>query len=70
MEVYAWGRGEDGQLGLGDTSDQYEPRLIKPLKEMGIVRSFARDARSHAARGVLRGLAAASLLLLGGVPAF
>jgi len=22
LEVYTWGRGEDGQLGVGDTSDQ------------------------------------------------
>jgi Regulator of chromosome condensation (RCC1) repeat len=25
LAVFAWGRGEDGQLGLGDTSDQEEP---------------------------------------------
>ncbi|GBG27678.1 RCC1 and BTB domain-containing protein 2 [Hondaea fermentalgiana] len=33
MQVYAWGRGEDGQLGLGDACDQYKPRLIESLSE-------------------------------------
>ena len=31
--VYSWGRGEDGQLGLGDTNDQYQPVLVEALKE-------------------------------------
>jgi hypothetical protein len=25
LAVFTWGRGEDGQLGLGDTSDQDQP---------------------------------------------
>mmetsp|Transcript_12295 Transcript_12295/g.23892 ORF Transcript_12295/g.23892 Transcript_12295/m.23892 type:complete len:561 (-) Transcript_12295:219-1901(-) len=33
MQVYAWGRGEDGQLGLGDACDQFKPRLIESLSE-------------------------------------
>lgn len=37
MAVYSWGRGEDGQLGLGDTSDQYRPVLVDALQERRIV---------------------------------
>ena len=29
LAVFTWGRGEDGQLGLGDTSDQDEPTVRK-----------------------------------------
>ena len=28
LAVFCWGRGEDGQLGLGDTSDQDEPTYV------------------------------------------
>jgi len=28
LAVFTWGRGEDGQLGLGDTSDQDEPTYV------------------------------------------
>jgi RCC1 and BTB domain-containing protein len=28
IAIYTWGRGEDGQLGLGDTNDQPEPVLV------------------------------------------
>jgi len=28
IAIYTWGRGEDGQLGLGDTNDQSEPVLV------------------------------------------
>ena len=34
MNVYMWGRGEDGQIGLGDTSDQFKPMLIESLKDV------------------------------------
>jgi hypothetical protein len=27
--VFSWGRGEDGQLGLGDTADQDEPTYVR-----------------------------------------
>uniref|UniRef100_K3WAD0 BTB domain-containing protein n=1 Tax=Globisporangium ultimum (strain ATCC 200006 / CBS 805.95 / DAOM BR144) TaxID=431595 RepID=K3WAD0_GLOUD len=37
MTVYSWGRGEDGQLGLGDTIDQYRPVLVDALQERRIV---------------------------------
>jgi len=36
-QVYTWGRGEDGQLGLGDHNDQYMPRLIEALDGKDIV---------------------------------
>ena len=29
----SWGRGEDGQLVLGDTNDQYKPVLVEALKD-------------------------------------
>jgi len=35
--MYSWGRGEDGQLGLGDTSDQYLPVPVEVLKDRGVV---------------------------------
>ena len=31
MQVFCWGRGEDGQLGLGDRVDQWAPMPIKRL---------------------------------------
>ena len=34
LAVFTWGRGEDGQLGLGDTADQDEPTYVS------FVRSF------------------------------
>lgn len=37
MTVYSWGRGEDGQLGLGDTSDQHRPVPVDALAERRIV---------------------------------
>ncbi|KAF0719156.1 Aste57867_1246 [Aphanomyces stellatus] len=37
MTVYSWGRGEDGQLGLGDTSDQYRPVIVEALREKVVV---------------------------------
>ncbi|ETV89424.1 hypothetical protein H257_00711 [Aphanomyces astaci] len=37
MTVYSWGRGEDGQLGLGDTSDQYRPVVVEALRERIVV---------------------------------
>lgn len=30
--VFTWGRGEDGQLGLGDTSDMHLPTLVDSLR--------------------------------------
>ncbi|KAG9416335.1 hypothetical protein AC1031_000736 [Aphanomyces cochlioides] len=37
MTVYSWGRGEDGQLGLGDTSDQYRPAIVEALSDKVVV---------------------------------
>ncbi|GKY95712.1 hypothetical protein MPSEU_000532000 [Mayamaea pseudoterrestris] len=33
---FCWGRGEDGQLGLGDTADQGEPTYVDALRGVGI----------------------------------
>ncbi|QCD77986.1 hypothetical protein DEO72_LG1g1615 [Vigna unguiculata] len=31
--VYTWGRGENGQLGLGDTEDRYTPCFVEALRD-------------------------------------
>jgi len=36
LAVFTWGRGEDGQLGLGDTSDQDEPTYVDALRGIGV----------------------------------
>lgn len=36
LSVFTWGRGEDGQLGLGDTSDQDEPAYVDALRGIGV----------------------------------
>ncbi len=36
LTVFTWGRGEDGQLGLGDTSDQDEPTYVDALRGVGV----------------------------------
>lgn len=33
MQVYGWGRGEDGQLGTEDKEDQYFPVLLKSVRD-------------------------------------
>ena len=35
VTIYTWGRGEDGQLGLGDTNDQLVPVLVDALTDSG-----------------------------------
>mmetsp|Transcript_18551 Transcript_18551/g.43383 ORF Transcript_18551/g.43383 Transcript_18551/m.43383 type:complete len:740 (+) Transcript_18551:274-2493(+) len=36
LTVYSWGRGEDGQLGIGDTSDQDTPTYVDSLRGVGV----------------------------------
>jgi RCC1 and BTB domain-containing protein len=36
LAVFTWGRGEDGQLGLGDTSDQDQPTYVDALRGVGV----------------------------------
>lgn len=36
LAVFMFGRGEDGQLGLGDTSDQDEPTYVDALRGVGV----------------------------------
>ena len=40
-QVYAWGRGEFGQLGLGHDNNETEPRLIDTLAQQGAVLTLA-----------------------------
>uniref|UniRef100_A0A3B3CP80 Alsin Rho guanine nucleotide exchange factor ALS2 b n=1 Tax=Oryzias melastigma TaxID=30732 RepID=A0A3B3CP80_ORYME len=40
-EVWSWGRGEHGQLGHGDCSDQPQPLCIKSLNNKEVVRVVA-----------------------------
>lgn len=35
--VVSWGRGEDGQLGLGDAEDRFSPTQVSALDEQQIV---------------------------------
>ena len=41
MTMFSWGRGEDGQLGLGDTNDRACPVLVEPLRARGGVKHIA-----------------------------
>jgi alpha-tubulin suppressor-like RCC1 family protein len=43
--VYAWGRNEKGQLGLGDTKDRKCPTLVNALSGYRIVK--AATGRNH-----------------------
>ena len=36
LAVHSWGRGEDGQLGIGDTSDQDTPTYVDALRGVGV----------------------------------
>eukprot|EP00591_Stephanopyxis_turris_P011504 CAMPEP_0195529978 /NCGR_PEP_ID=MMETSP0794_2-20130614/32665_1 /TAXON_ID=515487 /ORGANISM="Stephanopyxis turris, Strain CCMP 815" /LENGTH=223 /DNA_ID=CAMNT_0040661369 /DNA_START=153 /DNA_END=821 /DNA_ORIENTATION=+ len=36
LAVFSWGRGEDGQLGIGDTSDQDSPTYVDALRGVGV----------------------------------
>ena len=42
LALFMWGRGEDGQLGLGDTSDQDEPTYVRSNTCILISRCMAR----------------------------
>jgi len=44
--VYAWGRNENGQLGLGNSDDQFVPKLVKDLTGYEIVEIAT--GKSHA----------------------
>ena len=36
MMMYSWGRGEDGQLGLGDAQDWQTPTHVTHLKDIDV----------------------------------
>jgi alpha-tubulin suppressor-like RCC1 family protein len=38
-ECYAFGRGEYGRLGLGDTRSRYRPHLVEALKDKRVVQA-------------------------------
>ena len=60
MTVHSWGRGEDGQLGQGDTNDHHEPALVDALKDKGVVHIACGSGHTVvlAADGEVRGAAA------------
>jgi len=45
-QVYAWGRNEDGQLGLGDEEDRMVPELVKEITGHNIVEIATGKAHS------------------------
>ena len=45
-QVYAWGRNEDGQLGLGDSKDKMVPTLVQELTGYNIVEIATGKAHS------------------------
>lgn len=47
-EVYSWGRGSNGRLGLGDTINQDTPRLIEALENREIIQIQAGSSHSLA----------------------
>lgn len=36
LALFSWGRGEDGQLGLGDTNDQDVPTYVDALRGVSV----------------------------------
>jgi RCC1 and BTB domain-containing protein len=55
MTVYSWGRGEDGQLGLGDTSDQHRPVPVEALAERRIVQIACGSGHTVVLTGTVKG---------------
>lgn len=39
--LFVWGRGEDGQCGLGDTNDQFEPAFVDALRNVSVLQVAA-----------------------------
>ena len=50
-EVYTWGDGQDGRLGHGFFTTEYEPRVVLKLQEFVIVDICAGGAHSAAITG-------------------
>lgn len=48
--MYAWGRGTNGQLGTGDSGDQNTPKLVEVLSK-GSIRMDALQGLSNVAHG-------------------
>ena len=44
--LFAWGRGEDGQLGLGDTNDQTEPTYVDALRGVSVAQIACGSVRA------------------------
>jgi len=40
-QVWSWGRGGCGQLGLGDTEDRFYPCCVKELSDVGVIKLAA-----------------------------
>eukprot|EP00899_Mesostigma_viride_P008862 jgi/Mesvir1/17978/Mv09324-RA.1 len=48
-QVYIWGRGEYGRLGLGDDQSRVHPRLLQPLVDEGVVATQISGGGTHTA---------------------
>ena len=45
-QLYVWGRGDSGQLGLGDTRGKWKPTLLKDFKVVHPDKTLRRNKRS------------------------
>jgi len=54
-QVYAWGRNENGQLGLGDSKDKMVPTLVQELTGYNIVEIATGKAHSLFLTGRFKG---------------
>lgn len=53
ITVYSWGRGDFGQLGLGDESDRSFPSLVQSLADKDILHVAAGDFHTAFLTGLL-----------------
>jgi alpha-tubulin suppressor-like RCC1 family protein len=52
--VYAWGRGDEGQLGVGDESDHSEPTTVSALASKDIVHIAAGEYHTAFLTGTIQ----------------
>lgn len=52
--MYAWGRGDEGQLGVGDESDHSEPTTVSALAGKDIVHIAAGEYHTAFLTGTIQ----------------